>query len=607
MNLGPHPCLPIPMPAHPQIKMCLICSGVEEGQEGMYAVRAGMELVQIVDANAANGMYVPRNAANELICPAFGAFAFVVARTGSGAPLSLPSFTGYTRKVLGRDTMAAGHAHGSDPGATVAPAAVNTSKMEMGTLDSLVQRIAGRVVDADAPLMEAGVDSLGAVELRNLLQVEVGVSLASTVVFDHPTVRQLRGVMGLAAITIPSDMLGRMPGKAIRVCIAGSSAVLPFSAIAGSSTSGCDIIEEVPATRWDVRTLPASPTAIATRMRHGGFVSGAERFDAVAFSVPPAEAAAMDPQQRLLLERSYAALHDAHFGRVALLGSLTGVFVGIAAADYAQLLATSPAGGSVYAATGANLSIACGRLSYVLGLHGPCVAYDTACSASLTACHAGLRALQLAECTSGLAAGIHLMLMPSVGASLAVAEMTSIRGRCFTFDARADGYVRGEACGAVALSGGLLDGVSVLGSAVRQDGRSASLTAPSGKAQQGLLRAALADAVVAADEVTLIEAHGTGTALGDPIEVGSLTGAVLSARGVGSAAMGVGATKAHIGHAEPAAGLIGLVALLRMLSGGTAAPNAQLHALNKLVECVVGGAWLALLTQLATIGVDTLG
>ena len=160
--------------------------------------------------------------------------------------------------------------------------------------------------------------------------------------------------------------------------------------------------------------------------------------------------------------------------------------LGFAGSEFGQVLAASPAGGSVYAATGSAPSIASGRLSYTLGLHGPCVSYDTACSAALAASHAGLRALQLAECGVGLVVGVTLMLAPGVGTSFAVAGMTSARGRSHTFDERADGYARGEACGGVTLSYG--DGLlGLLGSAIRQDGRSASLTAPNGSAQRTLL------------------------------------------------------------------------------------------------------------------------
>merc|ERR1711965_936599 len=214
---------------------------------------------------------------------------------------------------------------------------------------------------------------------------------------------------------------------------------------------GHDAVMQVPAARWDVHTPPALPAPIASRVRHTGFVRGAELADNAAFAISPAETAAMDPCQRLVLECGYVALHDAPLDRTALGGSLTGVFLGFAGTEFAQVLAASPAGGSVYSATGASASIACGRLSYTLGLHGPCVSFDTACSAALVAGHAGLRALQLAECKIGLVAGVTLVLAPGIGTSFAVAGMTSARGRSHTFDARADGYARGEACGGVVL------------------------------------------------------------------------------------------------------------------------------------------------------------
>merc|ERR1712185_280131 len=286
---------------------------------------------------------------------------------------------------------------------------------------------------------------------------------------------------------------------------------------------GWDAITQMPAARWEVHAQPALPEPLASRVRHTGFVRGAELVDNAAFAVSPAEVASMDPCQRLLLEYGYLALHGATLDHTSLGGSLTGVFLGFAGTEFAHVLAASPAGSSVYAATGSSLSIAAGRLSYTLGLHGPCASYDTACSAALAACHAGLRALQLGECADSLALGVTLMPAPGVGASFAVAGMTSASGRSHTLDARADGYARGEACGAVVLrTAAEATELGMRGSAVRQDGRSASLTAPNGLAQQGVLAAARTDAAVTADTLVLHEAHGTGTALGDPVEVGSL-------------------------------------------------------------------------------------
>merc|ERR1712091_425643 len=183
---------------------------------------------------------------------------------------------------------------------------------------------------------------------------------------------------------------------------------------------------------------------MASRVRHAGFVQGADLADNAAFAVSPAEAAAMDPCQRLLLECGYEALHDSALDRAALVGSLTGVFLGFAGSEFAQALTATPAGSSVYSATGSSASIASGRLSYALGLHGPCASYDTACSAALAACHAGLRALQGGECERGIAAGVTLMLIPDYGIVFAISGLTSLLGHSHTFDTRADGYARGE-------------------------------------------------------------------------------------------------------------------------------------------------------------------
>ena len=290
----------------------------------------------------------------------------------------------------------------------------------------MAQSIAGSKLDADMPLMEAGVDSLGTVELRNTLQGVVGtaMTLPSTLAFDHPTARQLAALLqpketAVAAVEISSPKASAGGAMAI----GGLDALLPLGAgsmAAAESMLACgrDAISQVPLSRWDVAAQPSLPEPIASRVRHGGFVSGAQLVDNGAFSVPPAEAAAMDPQQRLLLEHGYAALHDASLDRVALNGSLTGFFLGIASTDFAQVLPFTPAGSSVYAATGSTLSIASGRVSYVLGLHGPCASYDTACSAALTAGHAGLRAMQMNECNVALVAGVTLMLTPGYGHEL---------------------------------------------------------------------------------------------------------------------------------------------------------------------------------------------
>ena len=311
----------------------------------------------------------------------------------------------------------------------------------------------------------------------------------------------------------------------------------------------------------------------------------------------------MDPQQRLLLETAYLAMHSAELRRASLVGSEHGVFLAVSNTDFAQLLAKSD---SVYAATGSAISIAAGRLSFVFGLQGPCVSIDTACSSSLVALHAASHGIHQSDCPGAVVMAASLVLAPQNSIAYARAGMLSTDGRCKTWDVRANGYVRGEGVGALFVAGqqvstdprASLDGgcAWLSGSAVQQDGRSASLTAPNGSAQSRLLSVALGRAGDDASSLRQLEAHGTGTALGDPTEVAALISALsrmerfegVNGRSLPHAA--VGGIKASIGHLEPAAGLAGLARLLVVLSHGTAVGNAQLLVLNPMVAAATRGA-----------------
>ncbi len=346
--------------------------------------------------------------------------------------------------------------------------------------------------------------------------------------------------------------------------------------------NGVDAIREVPRDRWDIDEYydanPDAPDKMYTRW--GGFVDQVDAFDPQFFGISPREATAMDPQQRLLLEVAWEALEHAGIRPDSLAGSATGVFLGISTSDYADLLASATGqANDLYAGTGNSFSIASGRLSYVLGLQGPCMSVDTACSASLLAVHLAAESLRRKECSLALVGGVNLMLAPALTAVMCRGRMLSFDGRCKTFDAAADGYVRGEGCGVVVLrrlSDAQAAGQRILavvkGSAVNQDGRSSGLTAPSGLAQEALLRAALKNAGVAARQVGYVEAHGTGTSLGDPIEMRAL-GAVMGDQRPADRPLLVGAVKTNIGHLEAAAGVASFIKAVLVLQHGEIPPH----------------------------------
>lgn len=345
-----------------------------------------------------------------------------------------------------------------------------------------------------------------------------------------------------------------------------------------SLRSGSDAIREVPAERWDVDAYydPQPRTPGKTYARYGGFVDNVERFDADFFGISPREANALDPQQRLLLEVSWEALENTGRPPEAM-PRQTGVFVGIAWGDYYQRFRSEGGELDFYAGTGSSFAAASGRLSFFYNWQGPCIALDTACSSSLVAVHLAVQSLRSGQCDAALAAGVNCILMPDSAISFAQAEALARDGRCKTFDAAADGYVRSEGCGVLVLkrlADALRDGDSVLciirGSAVHHDGRTSGLTVPSGPAQQVTIRHALKDAEVAPAAVRYVETHGTGTELGDPIEVNAL-GEVFG--GERAVPLLIGAVKSNIGHTEAAAGIAGMIKVVLAMQHGELPPN----------------------------------
>jgi acyl transferase domain-containing protein/NADPH:quinone reductase-like Zn-dependent oxidoreductase/acyl carrier protein len=334
-------------------------------------------------------------------------------------------------------------------------------------------------------------------------------------------------------------------------------------------------VREITSDRWDADAYydpnPDAPGKIATRF--GAFLEQVDRFEPQFFEIAPREALTMDPQQRLLLEVTWEALEHAGQSPVRLGHTRTGVYIGVCSNDYAQLLleADNPALVDMYYASGIAHSIASGRLSYVLGLQGPSISVDTACSSSLVAVHLACQGLRNRECRLALAGGVNVILSPQVFSALSRARMLAADGKCKTFDAAADGFVRGEGCGVLVLKrleDAIADGDRILalirGSAVNQDGPSSGLTAPNGPSQESVIRDALADGAVNPQDVSYIEAHGTGTSLGDPIEVQAL-GAIFGPGREAATPLLIGSLKTNVGHLEAAAGVSGLIKLILSL------------------------------------------
>ncbi|WP_172667238.1 type I polyketide synthase, partial [Mycobacterium tuberculosis] len=350
-------------------------------------------------------------------------------------------------------------------------------------------------------------------------------------------------------------------------------------------------IVRVPAQRWDAdayycddHTVPG--TICSTE---GGFLTSwqPDEFDAEFFSISPREAAAMDPQQRLLIEVAWEALEDAGVPQHTIRGTQTSVFVGVTAYDYMLTLAgrLRPVDLDAYIPTGNSANFAAGRLAYILGARGPAVVIDTACSSSLVAVHLACQSLRGRESDMALVGGTNLLLSPGPSIACSRWGMLSPEGRCKTFDASADGYVRGEGAAVVVLKrldDAVRDGNRILavvrGSAVNQDGASSGVTVPNGPAQQALLAKALTSSKLTAADIDYVEAHGTGTPLGDPIELDSLS-KVFSDR-AGSDQLVIGSVKTNLGHLEAAAGVAGLMKAVLAVHNGYIPRHLNFHQLT---------------------------
>ncbi|MFN6535671.1 MAG: type I polyketide synthase [Nostoc sp. EkiNYC01] len=354
--------------------------------------------------------------------------------------------------------------------------------------------------------------------------------------------------------------------------------------------NGVDAISEIPPDRWDANAYydpnPDAPGKMYSRC--GGFIGQIDKFEPEFFGISPREAESLDPQQRLILEVSWEALENAGIPFNQLHRSKTGVFVGITTTDYLQLQ-TGLADDELinaYTNSGGAINFAPGRLSYFLGLQGPSLAVETACSSSLVAVHLACQSLRHQESDLAIVGGVNLIVIPEMNVRLCKAKMIATDGRCKTFDSAADGFGRSEGCGVLVLkrlSQALADGNNIValirGSAVNQDGSSSGLTVPNGLAQQAVVRQALANAGLEPHQVSYIETHGTGTSLGDPIEVNAL-GAVFGKEKTAHQPLMLGSVKTNIGHTEAAAGVAGIIKVALALQHQEIPPHLHLQTPN---------------------------
>ena len=490
-----------------------------------------------------------------------------------------------------------------------APAPAPAQPLRRQVVDSLAEELMIDAADIrdGAGFLELGLDSILAVTWLRKLNAQLGTDLPATAVYAHPTLGALvahlsslrpQPVQAPAPVPVPvpppapAIIAPRAATTPEAVAIIGASGRFPKSrdldAFWDNIRAGRDCIEDVPPSRWDVaRFYHPDPLHPGTSYcKWMGVIDDVECFDAGFFTMTPREAALMDPQQRLFLEHAWQAFEDAALDPSALGGSTCGVFVGAGPSGYADRIAEHNA----YSLLGRSSSILAARIAHLLDLRGPCIALDTACSSSLVAIAEACDSLLLGNCDMALAGGVSVMIGPEMFIDTSKVSMLSKDGRCFTFDSRANGFVPGEGAGVLLLKrladaerdGDPIHAV-IRGWGTNQDGRTNGITAPNPQAQSRLIQAVHRRFAIDPASVGLVECHGTGTPLGDPIEIEGLTGAFAGTK-MAAGSCAIGSLKSNMGHMLAAAGVAGVIKAMQAVERAEIPPSIHFETLNEHIR-----------------------
>ncbi|AHC73998.1 ptzA [Candidatus Endolissoclinum faulkneri L5] len=473
-------------------------------------------------------------------------------------------------------------------------------------------------IHPDRAFADFGADSILSVDLITSLNEKLGIELKPTILFSYTTVAALASYLAevfpadlqrvsikFASVSASSPNLVPISKDEFAIAIIGMSGRFPGSADLDTFwmnlKDGNDQIKPVPLSRWNHASILASSPAPAghTDCPDGGFLSDVDLFDPMFFGLSPSEATVMDPQQRLLLGEAWRALEDAGRAGDALASSLTGVFIGTVTGDYAEYLRASGLTEDIHTFIGNTASMTASRIAYHLNLNGPTLSIDTACSSSLVAVHQAVESLRAGGCEIALAGGVAVMNTPRFYIAASSAGMLSPTGRCHTLGANADGLVPSEGVGVFVLrrlTDAVRDGdpvrAIIRASAINQDGASNGITAPNGAAQVALLKRIYSNIDIDPSSIGLIELHGTGTKLGDPIEMEALESA-FDGKNAPQGGWPVTSVKSFIGHSLAAAGVAGLAKLVLALEHRVLLPILNINQPNPLITSLVSGRFRA--------------